>query len=162
MRNMERETLVRRVVLLCCHFARNRAYYLAGWDGQMLRIRGDFWITVNGNFMDIAVLEWCKLFADNAGYHCWRRVVADPITFKAELYAEIQATDEQFAATISEMRVYRDKFIAHLDQLEIANIPHLDMAWRAARFYHAHLVASEPHLRDLPQDIVTYVNLVTR
>lgn len=155
---MERQDLIRRVLLLCAHFARNRAYYLAGWNAQGPRIKNEFWITVNGNFMDIATLEWCKLFADNKGPHYWRNVVADPGTFEPALYAAIGVTAEQFAETIKEMRTYRDKFVAHLDALAEMNIPHLDTAWAAVRFYADHIVATEglEGLNGLPPDVAAY------
>jgi hypothetical protein len=61
---------VRRVVLLCCAFARNVAYYRAGWADRAqpllseLHPHASFWRQVNGNFLDMAVLDWCKLFGD--------------------------------------------------------------------------------------------------
>jgi hypothetical protein len=63
----------RRVVTLCRHFVANLAYYRTGWTEKhrhLLDYRNDnFWRVVNGNFFDICVLEWCKLFADEKGKH---------------------------------------------------------------------------------------------
>lgn len=157
---MERKDLIRRVLLLCAHFARNRAYYLAGWNERELRIRNEFWITVNSNFMDIAVLEWCKLFADNSGAHCWCHVVREPTAFEPAMYAAIGISTEQFAETISEMRTYRDKFVAHLDELPEMRIPLLDTAWAAVCFYADQLIKAEgvEGLDGLPLDLTAYAN----
>lgn len=160
---MTREEQLRRVVLLCCHFTRNRAYYLAGWDGQTLRNQGsEFWATVNGNFMDTCVLEWCKMFADVNGEHYWSRIVCKPEEFEPALFNAISSTAGKFEAYRREMREYRDKFVAHLDHENIARIPHLDMAWAATRFYHD-AVVHEVEARvfnGLPMDLEKYHDLM--
>ena len=70
---------VRKLCLLCCHCVRNIAYYRVGFvneDGSgYLKQRTQFGATVNGNMLDIAVLEWCKLFADRKARHHWKRFV---------------------------------------------------------------------------------------
>lgn len=156
---MTREQHLRRVVLLCCHFARNFAYYRAGWDGKRLRRNTDFWKTVNGNFIDLCTLEWCKLFGDLKGEHHWRQVVSDPAAFEASLFTAVGLDAANLERYRLEMREYRDKFVAHLDLGLTANIPHLDPAWASVRFYHAHVTASEARAEvfaGLPLDIDEY------
>jgi len=63
----------RRVAIVCCAFTRNVAYYRTGHD--VARGLGNFWRTTDGNFLDMAVLEWCKLFADPRGKHYWKKVI---------------------------------------------------------------------------------------
>jgi hypothetical protein len=46
------------------------------------------------------------------------------------------------------MREYRDKFVAHLDKENEANIPHLNGAQSAVQFYHE-VVAGEAQPGDL-------------
>ena len=82
---MEKKKLLRRVGILCCHCLRNLAYYRAGKDRQRSLFRGDFQTTVNGNFLDICVLEWCKLFSDTHGTHYWGNVITDKECFEADL-----------------------------------------------------------------------------
>jgi hypothetical protein len=70
----------RRVILLCCSFARNLAFYRARESGKARALlsashpQASFWRQANGNFLDICVLEWCKLFGDKKGKHHWSRV----------------------------------------------------------------------------------------
>lgn len=70
---------VRKLLLLCCHCTRNIAYYRVGFVGERgggdLKQPTQFGATVNGNMLDIAVLEWCKLFADRKARHHWKRFV---------------------------------------------------------------------------------------
>lgn len=75
---------VRRAAILCCHCLRNLAFYKAGWrDGEfIIKEPYQFWTNVNGNFMDICVLEWCKLFTDKKrGKHYWGKVITDGASF---------------------------------------------------------------------------------
>jgi hypothetical protein len=118
---------LRRAVLLCAHFSRNLAYYRAGHD-RLTNASPSFWVTIDGNFLDVAVMEWCKLFGDQKGKHSWAKVVTDPSRFEAELLSHLGISPRELEAYINEMRVYRDKFLAHLDDLPLMEIPFLDRA----------------------------------
>jgi hypothetical protein len=151
---------LRRVVLLCAHFSRNLAYYRAGHD-KLRKTSPQFWITVDGNCLDMAVIEWCKLFGDRKGSSCWAKVVTDPSRFEAELHRRLGINTDEFADYVSEMRMYRNKFLAHLDDLHVMDIPFLDRAQEAVDFYHRYVVSREAepgHLGDLPTDLADYYN----
>ena len=109
---------MRRVVLLCVHFSRNLAYYRAG-HGRLTSGSPPFWRTIDGNFLDMAVLEWCKLLGDRTGKHSWAMVVTDRSGFEAGLLAHLRSSEGEFASYIDEIRGYRDKFLAHLDELAV-------------------------------------------
>jgi hypothetical protein len=53
---MRKKDRLRRVVLPCKHFSRNLVYYRAG-HGRLTSESPPFWITVDGTFLDMAVLE---------------------------------------------------------------------------------------------------------
>jgi hypothetical protein len=148
-----RRDRIRRVGLLCCAFARNVAFYRAGWADHAQPLlserhpKGSFWRQVNSNFFDMAVLDWCKLFGDpkeiprkKLGKHHWRRVVSDPNGFEIRLLAQLSTDAEGFAALIAKMRGYRDKFVAHLDNERIMYLPELEAAHIAVTFYYRHIV----------------------
>ena len=93
-------------------------------------------------------MEWCKLFADKSGKHCWRRVVSEE-DFLYEVLHYTEMDMNGFADYVSEIRKYRDKFVAHLDEDLVMNIPHLDPAKMAAeRLYH-HVLSNYEHLTNL-------------
>lgn len=140
---MTRRQRLRRVGILCCHFLRNLAFYRAGWRGGELRRQDLFWINVNGNFLDVAVLEWCKLFGDKWGQQSWRKVITDHEAFMAGLLASVKMTEAEFGAYIDEMKTYRDKFVAHLDELAVANIPRLRVARKCVSYLYDYLRAHE-------------------
>lgn len=110
---------VRKLSLLCCHCVRNIAYYRVGFaneDGMGdLKEPTQFGATVNSNMLDIAVLEWCKLFADRQARHHWKRVVRDEHEQKRFLGAVLAATRvslNERQRYLDDVRVYRDKFVA--------------------------------------------------
>jgi hypothetical protein len=152
---LTRRERLRRVVILCASFARNVAYFRAGQsqNGSEERApshpRSAFWAQVSSNFLDIAVLEWCKLLGDDKDKHFWRNVVADPTTFEASLLANLEMTKSDFADYAKKMRRYRDKFVAHLDSDVKMDIPRLTAALAANRFYHEHVVTVEAAVDDL-------------
>lgn len=140
---MTRRKRVRRVLILCCHFLRNLAFYKSGWRGRTPLRREQFWVTTNGNFLDHCVLEWCKLFGDPRSKHHWRKVVTDQAAFFADLLRTLKLTEAQFEAYIEEMRTYRDKFVAHLDLDETMHIPRLRLARRSVAYLHDYVLAHE-------------------
>lgn len=137
---MDRSTRVRRVFIVCANFARNIVYYRAGWHGTELVSDTAFYRTINGNFIDIAVLEWCKLFGDLKAKHHWRKVVRDPTRFEQSLLSFIGLTLGEFESYIEQMRTYRDKFLAHLDSDLTMEIPLLETGLRAVEHLHAYLL----------------------
>ncbi len=130
---------IRRVALLCHHFVRNYTYY------KLIPATNttEFWKTMRGNCLDVAVLEWCKLFADKDDRHGWRKIVTDKKRFESDLLAHLKVTSKEFADFVGSTRFYRDKFLAHLDSEKTMNIPHLGLAEKSADFYHAYIVAHE-------------------
>ena len=155
---MTRRDRLRRVVLLCVHFSRNLAYYRAGHD-RLTNASPSFWITIDGNFLDMAVMEWCKLFGDQKGRHSWVKVVTDPSRFEAELLSHLGIGPRELEGDVNEMRIYRNKFLAHLDDLPVMDIPFLDRARAAVNFYHHYILqreATAPDLDGLPTDLAVY------
>jgi hypothetical protein len=115
---LTRRERLRRVVILCASFARNVAYFRAGQSqtGSAARASSHagsaFWTQVGANFLDISVLEWCKLLGDEKDKHFWRNVVTDPAAFEASLLASLGMTASDFVDLAKKMRRYRDKFVA--------------------------------------------------
>ena len=88
----------------------------------------------------MAVLDWYKLFGDARGKHSWRKVIADPAGFEAELLGHLGITADAFGADIKAMQNYRDKFVAHLDNENEMDIPLFDVAKSAIGFCHRKIV----------------------
>lgn len=122
---------------------RNLSYYRGGWDEGKLIEDSEFWKTVNGNFLDITVTEWCKLFADPKGKHHWRKVVTDHGAFEAGLLVALHASQAQYDDYLNGVRTYRDKFVAHLDDLEHAQFPQLDLVKKSLAYAYDYILRHE-------------------
>lgn len=139
---MTKAQRLRRIAKLCLHCIRNMAYYLQRRE-SLLHQRENFWRTVDGNFIDMCVLEWCKLFADTRGKHYWQKVVTDENAFFQGLLSEVACTEDQFNNYIDTMKTYRDKFLAHLDDENTMNIPVLDKAKKSVFYLYKYLLDNE-------------------
>lgn len=139
------EDRVRRTAILCGHCLRNIAFYRAGWrpTRRDLRVQRQFWIAANGAFIDSAILEWCKLFADPKGKHYWSKSVADKSGFSNALYRRLRLCEAEFSAYIQTFKQPRDKFIAHLDAEPTMYLPRLRVARASAAFLYDHLLSDE-------------------
>jgi hypothetical protein len=146
---LTRHERLRRVALVCCHFMRNLAYYRVSHPGEPRSPNRDFWVTVDGNFLDQCVLEWCKLLGDERAQHHWTKIVSDKRKFEPELLAHLNMDAAAFQAYRHEMREYRDKFVAHLDELRVMQVPRLDNARASVEFYHAYIGDNEAQTGDL-------------
>jgi hypothetical protein len=147
---LTRRMRLRRAAILCCHALTNIAYYRSGRVAGVPRLDGTVHITIANNFLDIAVIEWCKLFGDKADtptgrkqQHSWRIIVGDAVAFEAGLLHQLACSAAEFEALRAYARSYRDKFLAHLDDLETMKPPMLDLIKASAAYYYDHLIAHE-------------------
>ena len=95
---MHRRTRLRRTGILCLHCLRNAAYYRAWNAAPQTRRREQFWVSLNGNFIDTCLLEWCKLFGDLRAMHHWSKVVSEPQAFLSGLHAVTGLDETAFEA----------------------------------------------------------------
>lgn len=154
---MNRSERIRKAGIVCCHCIRNSAYYRAGTNQQESWKNEDFWRNTNSNFLDIAVLEWCKLFADKKGNHYWKKVVTDPTNFMSGLLTSLNMSQMDFDSYIEKCKFYRDKFLAHLDAELVMHIPDLTVAINSAIYTHGLLVQENPSvLCDGPSDLAEF------
>ena len=156
---MSRNDLLRRVGILCCNFFRNMAFYRAGRVNNLHIDKSNFWNTVNGNFLDICILEWLKLFGERNGKQSWEKAITDKVLFKSNLLKSLELTEDGFNLYVLEMRTYRDKFVAHLDYDKTAQIPHLEIALKSVNYLYNYLLANEEEsdcFFDAPPDALNY------
>ena len=140
---------VRRVVQVALYCIHNIACYRAGWktgaDGTRHQfVDGEFWRRANANFLDVAILEWCKLFAEaKRGRHYISTVVPDLAKFFEAMFTATGVGEKEFEESVEEAKVYRDKFVAHLDDHRVMQIPALDRLLISAIFLHDFLCTEE-------------------
>lgn len=152
---MTRRQRLRRTGIICLHFLRNLAYYRSWNAAPLTKRREQFWRSINANFIDVAVLEWCKLYGDLNAKHHWTKCVADQDDFIAGLINETGLTMPEFEAYRIEIRTYRDKFVAHLDELNEMQIPNIQPALESVRYLYKYLLDKEDDVGafvDAPQN----------
>jgi hypothetical protein len=145
---LTRRERFRRVALLCCEFMRNHAYYRTGFPGERRETR-EFWVTVNGNFLDQCVLVWGKLIGDRKAQHHWANIVSDPGNFKPEMLQHLKFDAEAFKQYRDSVHEYRDRFVAHLDRERVMKPPKLGPAKLSVEFYYSYLANNEVKPSDL-------------
>ena len=153
---MDRTTRLRRVGILCCHFVRNYSYYKAGWDKSEIKAKDQFWVSLNGNFLDIAVLEWCKLFGDYKDKHHWKKIMHADQTFKQRMFDELDIKQIDLDKIHGSIKSYRDKFVAHLDSERVMNIPKLQEGLPLVYFYYSEVKSICDNTSDWPTSIENF------
>ena len=143
---MTREQQLRRAAIVCCACLRNVAYFRAGWrEGEpVFSLKSNFQRTLNGNFLDVAVLEWRKLSHRNEK-HSWKRIVTDVTSFESTLLTRLNLNQMSFEDYQTSVWEYRDKFVAHLDLEDRMNFPKLDIIADAVKFYYEYMIYEEPN-----------------
>ena len=124
--------------LVCCHFARNLAYYNAS-QGFLTLDKEGFWLTVIGNFVDVCVLEWCKLFGNRNGKCHWENVLKQPNVFKQDLLNRHHLEESELRKLWKTIKDYRDNFIAHVEDQETTPIPCMTVPYLLVNLYFARL-----------------------
>jgi hypothetical protein len=100
----------------------------------------NFWRLIHGSFMDLPVLDWCKIFGSNAEPTHWKGVVDDPNQFRLDLLADLKISKEDWEQYWNQMKSYRDELVAHFEAgTEVANFPDLNIAMKSSCFYYNHL-----------------------
>jgi hypothetical protein len=141
--SLSRTQRLRRVGIVCCHMLRNLAYYRVWFEMGKPGEKQQFWVSANSNFADITVLEWCKVFADANGKHYWKKVVSNENGFVNGLLGTLNVNEPTWGDYIREMRLLRDKFIAHLDDELTMTLPLLDIAKASTIYLYTYLLANE-------------------
>lgn len=121
----------------------------------------NFWCLIHGNQLDVAVLEWCKLFGSDGEATHWKKIVpsASHDRFRDNLFAAVGITAKEWVAYWSEMKEYRDSLVAHHIELnKDSNYPVLDLALKSSFFYYDYLIKELRSLGETkyPDDLQTY------
>lgn len=156
---MNKRKKVRLSCSLCLSFVRNYALYLAAWNedgahfvgGPITQLVPESYLkhiaNVNvGNSIDIATLEWCKLFGNykQEKLH-WQKVVKSKENFKIQLLKHFNQDNSTWIAYHKSILDYRDKRVAHLDETDADRVfvPFFDKALSIVFMYYDYLIDVE-------------------
>jgi len=100
----------------------------------------NFWRLIHGGFMDLPVLDWCKIFGANGEPTHWKGVVDDPAKFRTELLLKLEISQEEWEQYWNHMKDYRDELVAHFEAgTDVSTYPDLDIALKSSCFYYNYL-----------------------
>jgi hypothetical protein len=125
----------------------------------------NFWRVIDGNFMDIAVIEWCKLFASHTEAVHWKNNIPETEhdKFRDGLCGGTGLTSEEWHRYREELKRYRDEHVAHFDlgrfQPGKVTYPHFDKALEACHYYYDRILAELEKVgiqHSFPADIRIY------
>lgn len=155
---------IRRVINLCVLFTRNMAYYRASYDGTSYIAGGnDFSVTCSGNFIDVSIIEWCKLFGSYGDNHHWRNLVGESAPqFSNDMFKHIAMSEAEFRDYHKIMKNYRDVFAAHWDDNGKGKRPHLDKAFECVEFLHEYIFehfSKAGQIQDKVRDLRSYYDV---
>lgn len=104
---------------LCHIIARNVAYYRVVHPSK--GAGNNFWRTVSINFIHTAVLDWCKVFAEEGGKHHWQEVIPSEQhdLFFQGMISSLNVKKEEFLEYVQTTKAYRNQFVAHLDDYDL-------------------------------------------
>jgi hypothetical protein len=96
----------RRSIRLAESFISNLGFYNADWiekDGRKVLLTDqNFWLKANGNFLDIATLDVCKLFVDksqdtkNFSVHNWKSFFPKHVEWLHQLFVTCSLNINEF------------------------------------------------------------------
>lgn len=117
---------IRKCYRLCQSVLKNAAYYTGGASPSAgVRSKSQFAIAASNNFLDMAYLDWGKLFWDRKGLHRWDKILPASTSFMPRMLATLGLEEDQFAAFAKSVAHYRDKELAHADVYDEIDIPDL-------------------------------------
>jgi len=97
-----------------------------------------YWQVIHGDLLDVAVVEWCKIFgADREPTH-WKKVVDDHDSFRRELLTFVGVDDATWSEYWKTMKAYRDAEVAHkFKNPDLTHYPSLEIALQSSYFYYS-------------------------
>jgi hypothetical protein len=135
-----RRLRIRRTFQLANHCISNIAAYKANWrknamNESELVVERDFWKRANGNFLDIAVLEWCKVFSEKNGEHHWSRIFKHKQEWMREFCQYMNMSQKEFHAELQRVVKYRNKYVAHLQPIPM-KYPSMDFLLKSVSYLY--------------------------
>lgn len=105
-----------------------------------------FWLPIQGNCYDLAVIEWCKVFPPNTGYLHFKSIMPNDKDkkFEAELCKFLDIDKDKYNSYVKELKTYRDKLISHTDKNwrdHIPELPYLEIALRSTFFFYKYFLS---------------------
>ena len=121
----------------------------------------NFWRIVLGSQLDVAVLEWCKVFGSHNEATHWKQVVPpeEHTSYRDKLLSELGVSEDQWVDYWQHMKAYRDNLVAHhIENHNVKDYPSLTPAMASAAYHYRYLLPLIQRFDDTPypEDLNAY------
>ena len=73
----------------------------------------NYWILIFNNFLDMVVLEWCKVFGSRSEPTHWSSHIKEQNTFREGLLKRLGLSKEEWETYWDSVKDYRDNLVLH-------------------------------------------------
>ena len=103
----------------------------------------NFWRLIHGGFLDLSVIEWCKIFGENSENTHWKVLVDSDegkSNFRDNLFSHLSISSAQWDENWNHLKDYRNDHVAHHNRdSSVAKYPDLDIALNSSFYYYSYL-----------------------
>ena len=122
----------------------------------------NYWILIFNNFLDIAALEWCKVFGSKSNLTHWSKHIKNQDEFRSNMLIHLNLSQEEWEEYWKSIKDYRDCMVAHhIHNPEIENFPDFNIALLSCYFYYEIIIKELRLLKvyDYPDSLEEYYML---
>jgi hypothetical protein len=134
------EVQLKEHIFRLVYVIRNAASYesLSKYQGSFTQ---NYWLLIQNNFFDFAILEWCKIFGTDSEPTHWKKIVDDPASFRTKLLARVKLNETDWKDYWDNMIAYRNNLISHYQKdPNVKTYPDFDKAIEASYYYYEYLI----------------------
>jgi hypothetical protein len=119
----------------------------------------NYWILILNNFLDIATLEWCKVFGSRSEATHWSSLVEDIEGFRNGMLEKLGVSQAEWDAYWENIKNYRDQVVAHHQRTsDVSHYPDFGHALVSCFYYYEILIKQLRAFRvyDYPDNLEEY------
>jgi hypothetical protein len=123
---------------------------------QNRSLRSNFWISTGNNHLDIAIIDWCKIFGSDDNSTHWKNNVEHEAKFRSGLLEYLKISREEWDSYWASIVDYRNKETAHFDPNYSPRVtPRFDIATNAIKYAYQYFQFARS---GLPKKLEDYEN----
>ena len=109
----------------------------------------NFWRMIQGDSLDIALLEWCKVFGVDSEHSHWKHFVTNHAEFRTGLFKSAGVDADGWREHWEQVTTYRNELVAHnLDDRASTHFPSLELVLKSCFYFFQHLIGMLDALED--------------
>ena len=120
----------------------------------------NFWRFINGSMLDVAIIEWCKIFGTDDQETHWKKQVPEVKheRFRKDMLLYMKTSEKEWTSSWKHFTHYRNNYAAHNNTAVAGGkYPELDIILKSSFYYYSYLRGSalKSNIK-LPKCLETY------